>query len=156
MMSFIRSVADKEGAHSDKSYNAVLGKTKSVILPNDTLAAKNIVAIGCYVIKVLAIRMVNDNITEIATHVLEEYNKIGRGAAVLKLSEFAVRFSEGVPIKYERASNIEAYFQRDASKQKAVQQILATYSPSDFFLMLVVDINGKIWLYQQAIKNKQT
>jgi len=156
MRDFIRSVADKEGAHSDKSYNAVLGKTKSVILSDDTLAAKTIVVVGRYVVKVLAMRMVNDNIAEIAAHVLGEYNRMGRGAAVLNLSEFAARFSEGVPIKYEAAPNIEAYFQRDASKYEAVQQMLAAYLPSDFFLILVVDINGEIWLYQQAIKTDKT
>ena len=150
--SFIRSVADKEGAHSDKSYNAVLGKTKSVNLANDALAAKAVLAIGCYVVKALAIRMVNDNIAEIGAHVLIEYDKIGRGVAVLNLTEFATHFSTGIPIKYEPVSTAETYFKRDPSKCEAAMQILKAYQPSDFFLLLIADMNGELWLYQQAIK----
>lgn len=151
---FIRSVADKEGAHSDKSYNTVLRKTKSVVLTDDTLAAKAILAIGRYVVKTLAIRMVNDNIAEIGAHVINEYNRIGRGVAVLSLTKFATRFLEGVPIKYEPASTAEAYFQRDPSKCEAAMQILQAYQPSSFFILLVRDLNGKIWLYQQALKTE--
>ena len=42
----IRSVADKEGTHSDKSYNTFLRETKSVVLADDALAAKEVLAIG--------------------------------------------------------------------------------------------------------------
>lgn len=149
---FIRSVADKEGAHSDKSYNTVLRKTKSVVLSDDALVAKTILAIGRYVVKALAIRLVNDNIAEIGAHVATEHNRIGRGVAVLSLTEFATRFLEGVPIKYEPASAAEAYFQRDPSKCEAAKRILQVYQPSDFFILLVIDLNGEIWLYQQAMK----
>ena len=31
-------------------------------------------------------------------------------------------------------------------------QILQAYQPSDFFILLVIDLNGEIWLYQQALK----
>ncbi len=149
---FIRSVADKEGAHSDKSYNRVLRKTKSIILSNDALATKAILAIGRYVVKALAIRLLNDNIAEIGAHVVTEYNKIGRGVAVLNLNDFASRFLEGVPIRYEAASAAEAYFQRDPSKCEAAKRILQAYRSSDFFILLVIDLNGEIWLYQQALK----
>ena len=150
--SFIRSVADKEGAHSDKSYNAVLGKTKSVVLAKAALAAETIQAIGRYLVKALAIRMVNDSIREIGSHVLREYDKIGRGVAVLNLTEFATHFSKGIPIKYELASVGEAYFQQNPRKCEAAKQILLAYQPSDFFMLLVIDLNGEIWLYQQAIR----
>lgn len=150
--SFIRSVADKEGAHSDKSYNKILRKTKSAVLANDAVTAKAILAIGRYVVKALVIRMVNDNIAEIGAHVLTEYNSVGRGAAVLNLTEFATRFLEGVPIKYEPITTAGAYFQRDPSKYKAGMQILQDYRPSDFFILLVIDLNGELWLYQQTMK----
>jgi len=149
---FIRSVADKEGAHSDKSYNTVLRKTKSVVLSDDALTAKAILAMSLYVVKALAIRMVNDNIAEIGAHVVTEHNKIGRGVAVLNLTEFANRFLEGIPIKYEPASAAEPYFQRDPSKCETAMRILQVYQPSDYFILLVIDLNGEIWLYQQAIK----
>jgi hypothetical protein len=104
------------------------------------------------VIKALAIRLVNDNIAEIGAHVVTEYNRKGRGVAVLNLNEFAARFSGGVPIRYEPASAAEAYFQRDPSKCEVARRILQVYQPSDFFILLVIDLNGEIWLYQQALK----
>jgi hypothetical protein len=123
-----------------------------VVLANDALAAKAILAIGRYIVKALAIQMVNDNIAEIGTHVLIEYDRLGRGAAVLDLTKFAPRFLEGIPIKYEPASSVEVYFQRDPGKREAAIQILRAYHPSDFFILLVIDLNGEIWLYQQTIK----
>jgi hypothetical protein len=149
---FIRSVADKEGAHSDTSYNNVLGKTKSVFHANDALAGKAILAIGRYIVKALALQMVNDNITEIAKQIATEYNKVGRGMAILRLSEFAARFSKGIPLKYEAAITIESYFQQDASKLESIRQTIRAYEPSDFFLILITDLNGEIWAYQQAMK----
>lgn len=47
----IRSVADKESAHADEQYNSTLLKTKSVILPGDSLCAKTIIKIGSYVMR---------------------------------------------------------------------------------------------------------
>ena len=154
--SFIRSVADKEGAHSDTSYNKVLVKTKSVFLANDALAAKAILVIGRYVVKTLALQMVNDNIAEIAAHIATEYNKVGRGMAMLQLPDFAARFSKGVQLKYESASTIEGYFKQDASKLDAIRQTLQAYEPSDSFLILVTDLNSEIWVYQQAMKTNKT
>ena len=153
---FIRSVADKEGAHSDKSYNTILEKTKSVIISDDTLAAKTIISIGRYLVKALALQMVNDNIVEIAAHITAEYNKVGRGMALLSLSDFAARFSQGVPLKYESASTVEGYFQRDAGKLESIRQTVRAYEPSGFFLILVTDVNGEIWAYQQAMKTDKT
>ena len=149
---FIRSVADKEGAHSDKSYNPILQKTKSVALANDALEASTILSIGRYVVKALALQMVNDNIAEIAAHVISEQARVGSGFAVLNLSEFAAHFLRGVPIKYEPASNAEAYFKRDPKKSEVAMRLLREHQRSDSFLLLVVDLNGELWLYQQAIR----
>ena len=153
---FIRSVADKEGAHADKSYNAILGKTKSVVLSDDTLAAKTIMTIGRHLIKVLALQMVNDNIAEIAMYITTEYNKVGRGAALLNLSEFAARFSQGVPLKYKPASTIEDNFNRDPGKLEEFRHILQAYEPSEYFLILVIDLNDEKWVYQQTMKTDKT
>lgn len=153
---FIRSVADKEGAHSDKTYNAILGKTKSVILPDDTLAAKTILAIGRYIIKTIALQVVNNNITKIAVYIATEHEKLGRGMALLNLSEFAAHFSQGVQLKYEPASIVEGYFKHDASKLQQVQQTLSSYDPLGFFLILVTDLNGELWAYQQKMEINDT
>jgi len=151
---FIRSVADKEGAHSDPAYNKVLRKTKSVVLANDVLTAQAIMAIGCHVVKTLAIRMVNDDIDNIGAYIAREYNGVGRGVAVLDLTEFTRHFSQGIPIKYVQAPAAEDYFQRDRDqgKREAAMRIIQDYQASDFCILLVVDLNGELWLYQQRLQ----
>ena len=150
--SFIRSVADKEAAHSDKSYNPVLAKTKSVALANNALVATTILSMGRFIVRTLAIQLVNDNIVEIGAYVMNEQARFGRGLAVLNLVEFANHFLQGVPIKYEVASNAEVYFKRDPSKSEVAMRILREHHSSDFFLLLIVDLNGELWLYQQAVR----
>ena len=49
----IRSVADKEAAHSDKYYNETLKFTKSIKLVSEDIHKQHIVAIGEYVLEVL-------------------------------------------------------------------------------------------------------
>jgi len=151
---FIRSVADKEGAHSDQTYNKVLAKTKSVILANDELTAQAILAIGRHVVKTLAIRMVNDSIDHIGAYITQEYDRVGRGVAVLDLTEFARHFSQGISIKYVEAPTAEGYFQRDRDlgKREAAKRIIQDYQASDFCILLVVDLNGELWLYQQRLR----
>lgn len=150
--SFIRSVADKEGAHSDKLYNKTLGKVKSVVLYDDTLAAKAVLSIGRYVVKALALQFVNDNISEIAPFITAKYNEMGRGAALLSLSDFADQVSSGISLKYESTAVVEGYFKRDSKNAELIRQALESYDSSISFLILITDLNGEIWVYQQALK----
>ncbi|MHB8909124.1 MAG: hypothetical protein ACYDAA_09650 [Syntrophales bacterium] len=85
---------------------------------------------------------------------IREQARVGSGLAVLNLSEFAAHFLEGVPIKYESSENAEVYFKRDRdpNKMEVAIRLLREHQSSDSFLLLVVDINGELWLYQQAIK----
>ncbi|MFN8414344.1 MAG: hypothetical protein U0Z26_18330 [Anaerolineales bacterium] len=151
---FIRSVADKEAAHSDENYNSSLSITKPVMIPDDTLAAKTILIIGRYVIKVLAIQLIIKNVSAIAEYVASEFSNKGRGIVVLNLSEFAAHFSNGIPIKYEPSSTINTYFERDAKYHAAAMQIIRGYNPSKEFIVLMIDLDGGIWLLQQAIHGK--
>jgi hypothetical protein len=49
----IRSVADREGAHSDKEFNETLQLTHSVKLVDEEIHKQHIVAIGEYILKVV-------------------------------------------------------------------------------------------------------
>lgn len=49
----IKSVADKEGAHSDPEYNSTLNLTKKVMVANTPSDSLHVVAIGEYVLRVL-------------------------------------------------------------------------------------------------------
>ena len=151
---FIRSVADREAAHSDEDYNPTLNTTKSVMIADDTLAANTILIIGRYVIKQVAIQLLRNNISDIGEYVASEFSKYGRGVAVLNLAEFAAHFSNGIPIKYEPSSVVNTYFERDTKYQTAALQIVQEYNPSKEFIVLIIDLNGGIWLLQQALQRK--
>jgi hypothetical protein len=154
---FIRSVADKEAAHSDPSYNSVLRKTKSIKLSGEGfLAAELIITIGRYITKALAIRVINENLANIEEYIRKGYQKQGRGAAVLNLSEFAASFSEGVPLVYQRGDKVAARFELDVGMCKKLQKILGSYQPTKYFLLMVIDLNDELWLYQQVMKISKT
>jgi hypothetical protein len=51
---FIRSVADKEGAHSDKNYNATLHLARSVNILNDPIHKSFVIAVAEYIVRVVA------------------------------------------------------------------------------------------------------
>jgi hypothetical protein len=98
--------------------------------------------------------MVNDDIDNIGAYITREYNRVGHGVAVLDLTEFARHFSQGIPIKYVQAPAAEDYFQRDRDlgKREAAMRIIQNYQASDFCILLVVDLNGGLWLYQQRLR----
>ena len=55
----IRSVADKEGAHSDKEYNETLRMTRSIRISDKGVHEQHLIAIGEFLLKVLAVHAVN-------------------------------------------------------------------------------------------------
>lgn len=148
---FIRSVADKEGAHSDREYNKILKKTKTVkISANWLLCDQFIIVIGRYIIKALAILMLNKDISQVSKHIKEQYTKLGRGGAVLDLFAFASNVSGGVPLDYKGKANFVSMVKEGVDRQKVIN-LIDSYHPNDVFLLLVKDINGEIWLYEQRI-----
>jgi hypothetical protein len=146
---FIRSVADKEGAHSDREYNEILKKTKIVKISTDwAFCDQFIIVIGRYIIKTLAILMLNKDITQVSEYINEQCAKLGRGGAVLDLLTFATKVTEGVPLDYKDKANFGAMFKDGPERQKAIG-LIDSYQLNDVFLLLIKDINDEIWLYQQ-------
>lgn len=151
MHDLIRSVADKEGAHSDKTYNGVLTKTKTVKLSeNWSLCDQFIIVVARYIIKSVAIYMLNKDIREVSKYIKEQYEKVGRGGAVLDLFTFGFNMSVGVPLEYKDKTSFIAMFKEGAERQKVVT-FVDSYSSNDVFLLAVIDINGEQWLYEQRL-----
>lgn len=151
MRDFIRSVADKEGAHSDREYNEILKKTKTVkISTNWALCDQFVIVIGRYIIKALAILMLNKDIFQVSKYIKEQYAKLGKGGAALDLFTFASNISDGVPLDYKDKTNFVSMVKDGVERQKVIN-LVDSYQPKDVFLLLVKDINGEIWLYEQRI-----
>lgn len=161
---FIRSVADKEGAHADDNFNTTLQKTKSVVLASDDfLSSEIIIAIGEYVLKMLIkgfseakknniIKYINQNILPISSYVKKAYKANGRGAIVIKLCNY-IKGVENINFPYYLPKQFCDFFKKDKMIQKKVDQFIQNYDADKEFLMLIVDFNNELWLYQQKIKN---
>ncbi|MBS4060896.1 MAG: hypothetical protein KG029_10890 [Bacteroidetes bacterium] len=150
--SFIRSVADKEGAHSDPDYNEILGKTKSVALADETLTAKVILAIGCQVVKAVSLKIAVDHTNELGEYIAKEYKRICRGVALFYLSGFARNLSQGISITYLSASSAEAHFKGDPGKREVAMRLIQNYESSKFYILLLIDLNNEVWLYQLKLR----
>lgn len=146
---FIRSVADKEGAHSDKRYNEILKKTKTVKLSaNWPLCGQFIIVIARYIIKTLAILMLYKDNSQVSKYIIEQYKKLGRGGAVLDLFVFASNIS-GIPLEYKDKTDFVSVVSSEAHGK--VIRLVDSYCEDDVFLLLVKDINSEIWLYETKI-----
>ena len=71
----IRSVSDKESAHSDKSYNPTLSLSKSVKFIDEDIHKSHIVAIGEYLLQIINL-LINNN-PELKKIYLERNRKYG-------------------------------------------------------------------------------
>lgn len=133
---FIRSVADKEGAHADREYNEILKKTKTVkISTNWALCDQFIIVISRYIIKALAILMLNKDISQVAKYIKEQYAKLGRGGAALDLFAFASNVSVGVPLDYKDKANFVSMVKDGVERQKVIN-LIDSYQPNDVFCYL--------------------
>jgi len=149
---FIRSVADKEGAHSDEEFNVALRKTKSFMIPGSwSLCDQYIVFFGRYLTKTLAIWMLNDDLKKISEYIRSQSDRFGRGCAIIDLHEFGLHISEGVPVSYATYEGVASMLSGNPDNCKTVLKSINTYDISNNFLLFIKDINTEIWGYQQRM-----
>jgi hypothetical protein len=147
---FIRSVADKEGAHSDEVYNATLLTTQSVAIANEPLSAKTIVTIARFILKTLVISLINQNISSVRSSIMDQFEQAGKGIAVINLDEFSSNFTDdSIPIVYKPIANPEELVWCKKDMQEKVFQIVESNDFSTKFIILIVDFNNEIWILEQ-------
>lgn len=137
---FIRSVADREGAHADAEANHTLEITKSVFLGRIDSAAQHIIAIARYLARGVAIRAIASN-AAMQTWMMGQLGGSERGVFFLQLSEMCRSGLNEMPLRYVRLEEITsdlAIEHRDAFRR----QVDASDPRSEFILYLV-DLNGK-------------
>lgn len=140
---FIRSIADKEGAHADLSSNATLNLTKQVRFPGDeTLAAKTIVAIARYIINGAAIRAfvtAERALPGVRTQAIAN----GRGVHVLDLYGFCQKGIHRMPIQFVPLSEIpDTWFAQDAMSSELRSQV-SSYRPDTTLILMTIDLNQR-------------
>lgn len=140
---FIRSVADKEGAHADKEPNDALKLTKSVFFPGDeTLAAKAIIAIARYLVNCCAVRALV--VQERANPGLRvQIAERGRGVYVLDLHKFCHLGVHALPFDFVPASGISDLPLNDEAKVAALHEHIQLYEPGAEMLLMTVDLNRR-------------
>ncbi len=140
---FIRSVADKEGAHADKEPNEALKLTKSVFFPGDeTLAAKAIIAIARYIVNGCAVRalVVQERADPRFRAQLAER---GRGVHVLDLHKFCLAGGHALTLDFVAASGISGLPLNDGPKVAALHELVQSYDPGAEMLLMTVDLNRR-------------
>lgn len=140
---FIRSVADKEGAHADKEPNDTLKLTKSVLFPRDeSLAAKAIIAIARYVVNGCTIRALvmmermNRNVRiEAATR--------GRGVHVFDLHKVCHMGVHALPFDFTTADQLSNLSLDDEAKVAALRAHIQSFDPNTEMLLMTIDLNRR-------------
>ena len=140
---FIRSVADKEGAHADKELNDTLRLTKSVLFPGDeSLAAKAIIAIARYVVNGCAIRALV-MMERISPTVRTEAVGRGRGVHVFDLHKVCHMGVHALPFDFITAERLSDASFDDEAKSTALNAQVQSYDPGREMLLMTIDLNRK-------------
>lgn len=138
----IRSVADKEAAHADEGKNSTLHLTRSFLFPgNDSLAAKAVVAIGRYLVKVIALQSLQA--TGHLKWLLEKAsNEPQRGVINLPLKTFCQTGIHNFTVKFVERDDIN---QDQATDQQRAElnHLLNAYDQKTEILLRVFDLNDR-------------
>lgn len=148
---FIRAIADKEAAHSDPEYSNILITTKSVKIINDSLEAKTIILFGEFMLKSIAILLINKNIVDIRAWVSREYGNLGRGVVSLNISEFVSNMRSNIPLVYRLQTDVKTRFQDNSEFCTSLMKILDSYNPQNCFILLLEEINKGCWVIEQRM-----
>ena len=140
---FIRSIADKEGAHADKVPTDTLQLTKSVLFPGDeTLAAKAIIAIARYVVNGCAVRalvlMEGTN-----PKVRMEAMARGRGVHMFDLHKVCHMGIHALPFDFIATERLSDVSFEDETKRAALNAHVQSYDPNNEMLLMTIDLNRK-------------
>lgn len=138
---FIRSVADKEGAHADMEFNDTLRLTKSVLFPGDeSLAAKAIVAIARYIVNGCAIRALVMMERTNQTIRMEAASR-GRGVYVFDLHKVCHMGVQALPFDFTPIDHLSDVLFDDETKRAALNAKTQSYDPSVEMLLITIDLN---------------
>ena len=142
---FIRSVADKEGAHADKVPNDTLKLTKSVLFPGDeTLAAKSIIAIARYVVNGCAIRALV-MMERMNPNLRKEAAARGRGVHVFDLHKVCQMGVHALPFDFTTIDNLSELSVDDEPRVAALSAHTQSFDPSNEMLLMTIDLNRRGW-----------
>lgn len=138
---FIRSVADKEGAHADMEFNDTLRLTKSALFPGDeSLEAKAIVAIARYIVNGCAIRALVMMERTNPTIRMEAASR-GRGVYVFDLHKVCHMGVQALPFDFTPIDHLSDVLFDDETKRAALNAKTQSYDPSVEMLLITIDLN---------------
>jgi hypothetical protein len=145
----IKSVADKEVAHSDPALNGTLATLKSVRFgPGATSDSELVASIGHYVLRNLLVRRVVDLQAELLLHYQRCRNESGPGALKLSVRESQRPYSDGVSIGFINVAEVLARDIRPTAYREQAASLMEQHRDSKTFLLWVDDLQNGIWLNQ--------
>jgi hypothetical protein len=138
----IRSVADKEAAHADEDKNSTLHLTRSVLFPgNDSLAAKAVVAIGRYLVKVIALQSLQAT-GHLKWLLAKASNEPQRGVIDLSLKTFCQTGIHNFTVKFVERGDVNQDQATEQQKNELIQ-LLDNYDQKTEILLRVFDLNDR-------------
>ena len=141
----IKSVADKEAAHSDKNGNATLGLLQSVRYGGGAGAdAEHIASIGHYILRNLLVRRLLLLRSELMARYKDLRASLGPGALRLLVKDSPRPYSDGLALDYITSEAVRGTEGKDSSRQAA--HMIEAHCASSSFLLWMVDLQGGIWL----------
>ena len=100
------------------------------------------------------IEFVNNNLEKISKNIMRKFSEMGRGGAVINITKFEKEIKGNCVLPYTLQKEFIKYFSKNTETKKKVNDFIETYSPDKEFLMLIIDFENELWLYQQKIKLK--
>lgn len=124
---FIRSVADKEGAHTDEDRGKTLEKSHSVMLGSrHTLTSQFVVAIADIVVDYIVMRHTVQR-ARAAAEAMDLASSKGRGAMILDLHDTCMRGLDHPELNYVPLD--------ECGSEARLHQLLESYDPAKSFVL---------------------
>ena len=141
----IKSVADKEAAHSDEEVNATLGQLKSIRFGGGPGAdGEHIASIGHYILRNLLVRRLLLLRADLMTHYADQRATRGPGALHLSVQRSPRPYSDGLALDYVTSHTVRGTEGNEFYRKAA--DIMDAHTASSGFLLWMVDLQGGVWL----------
>lgn len=141
----IKSVADKEAAHSDRDGNATLGLLQSVRYGGGAGAdAEHIASIGHYILRNLLVRRLLFLRAELMINYKGQRASQGPGALRLLVQQSPRPYSDGMALDYITSEAVRGIEGNESFLRAA--DMMEAHCTSSSFLLWIVDLRGEVWL----------
>ena len=142
----IRSVADKEGAHSDRDSNKTLDLMKFFQFGNARAGSEILTTIGHYILRRLLFDRLVPRHADLLSQFLSQRSLLGSGAWRVSLRDLQQSYSKGLTVSYLTATTVQDMYAGDGSSCLKYADQMETHTDPSRFLIWIDDFQGEFSL----------